>query len=212
MQGAAAQEAAPIIMRAKRLHVSEVLEVFGRHGCFGLDPAWLSRQPRAIRLSDIKKRGFLFLRHLPHCDWHSQSVGLRHLRGLIKRWKIITEASWRKSAGMPVITAAASAPQAHLRRASRLASSFIRLGVVEDVTFILFTHGGQDSLTLLDGNHRALALQLAGEAASLRRARFRVIVGTSTSACSLHGDVQRWVKRPLAGQAPGRYILDVWNQ
>lgn len=198
-------------MRSKRLHISEVLEVFGRHGCFGLDRAWLSLQPRAIRLKIIKKRGFLFLRHLPQCDWHSQTVGLRRLRALIKRWKIITEASWLNSAGLPVMAAAASAPQGHLRRASRLADSFIRHGIVKEVTFVLFTHGGQDTLTLLDGNHRALALHLAGEASSLRRARFRVIVGTSTSPCRFHGDVQRWLKRPLAGKAPGRYILDVWN-
>ena len=197
-------------MRAKRLHVSEVLEVFGRQGCFGLDSARLSRKPRPIRLGDIKKRGFLFLRHLPHCDWHSKCVGLRRLRGLMKRWRIITEASWGRSSGMPVSIAAKSAPQVHLRRMRRLAASFIKQGVIEDLTFVLFTHGGHDGLTILDGNHRALALHLAGETASLRHAKFRVIVGTSTSACSFHGDTQRWVKRPLAGQAPGRYILDIW--
>jgi hypothetical protein len=92
----------------------------------------------------------------------------------------------------------------------RLAASFIQHGVVEDITFVLFTHGGKDNLTILDGNHRALALQLAGDALSLRHTKFRVIVGTSTSACSFHGDAQRWVKRPLSGQAPGRYILDIW--
>lgn len=198
-------------MNTKPLHISKVLEVLGRQGCFGFNPARVSRQSRVRRLNDIKKCGFLFLRHLPHCDWHSQVVGLRRLRGLMKQWNVITEASWRKAAGMPVVAAATSAPGKHLRKVSHLAASFIRSGVVEDISFVLFTHGGQDRLTLLDGNHRALALQLAGDAASLRRARFRVIVGTSTSPCLFHGEVQRWVRRPLAGRPPGRYILDIWT-
>jgi hypothetical protein len=137
--------------------------------------------------------------------------GVRRLRGLMKQWDVITEASWRKAAGVPVVAAATSAPGKHLRIARRLATSFARSGVMEDVTFILFTHGGRDRLTLLDGNHRALALQLTGDAASLRRARFRVIVGTSTSPCLFHGEDQRWVRRPLAGRPPGRYILDIWT-
>lgn len=198
-------------MNTKPLHISEVLEVLGRQGCFGFNPARVSRQSRVRRLNDIKKRGFLFLRHLPHCDWHSQVVGLQRLRGLMKQWNVITEASWGKVAGMPVVTAATSVPRKHLRKVSRLAASFIRSGVVEDVSFVLFTHGGLNRLTLLDGNHRALALQLAGDAASLRRTRFRVIVGTSTSPCLFHGEVQRWVRRPLAGRPPGRYILDIWT-
>jgi hypothetical protein len=195
----------------KPVHVSEVLEVLGRQGCFGTNPARCSGQSRDRRLNDIKKRGFLFLRHLPHCDWRSQVVGLRRLRGLMKQWDVITETSWRKAAGMPVVAAATSAPGKHLRKARRLATSFARSGVVEDVTFILFTHGGRDRLTLLDGNHRALALQLTGDAASLHRARFRVIVGTSTSPCLFHGERQRWVRRPLAGRPSGRYILDIWT-
>ena len=198
-------------MSTKPLHVSEVLEVLGRQGCFGINPDRISAQSRDRRLNAIKKRGFLFLRHLPHCDWRSQFVGLRRLRGLMKRWDVITEASWRKAASMPVVAVATSVPGKHLRKVRRLARSFTQSGVVEDVTFILFTHGGRDRLTLLDGNHRALALQLTGDAASLRRARVRVIVGKSTSRCLFHGEGQRWVRRPLAGRPPGRYILDVWN-
>ena len=198
-------------MSNKPLHVSEVLEVLGRQGCFGTNPARCSGQSRDRRLKGIKKRGFLFLRHLPQCDWRSQVVGLRRLRGWMKHWDVITEASWRKAAGMPVVAAATWAPGKHLRKTRRLATSFARSGVVENVTFILFTHGGRDRLTLLDGNHRALALQLTGDAASLHWARFRVIVGTSTSPCLFHGERQRWVRRPLAGRPPGRYILDIWT-
>lgn len=211
MQAAAKKETSQSVVRGKPLHISEVLEVFGRQGCFGLNPARLSRESRAARQSIIKNRGFLFLRHLPHCDWHSRTVGFRRLLAMMKRWNVITEASWRKASGMPVVTAASSTPDVHLRKVRRLAASFTRRGVMEDVSFILFTHGFPDTMTLLDGNHRALALLLAEGAISLRSARFRVIVGASASPCRYHGDDQRWLKRPLAGRPPGRYILDIWN-
>lgn len=196
---------------AKPLHVSQVLEVLGRQGCFGINPAKLATLSKSKQLTEIKKRGFLFLRHVPHCDWHSQVVGFPRLCRLMKRWKIIAEGSWGNAGGKPVFTALTSVPKRHLLKVRRLASSFRRRGVVKEVTFILFAHDGRDRPTLLDGNHRALALQIAGDSDTLRKEKFRVIIGTSTSPCRFHGEAQRWVRRPLSGQRAGRYILDIWT-
>jgi len=47
--------------------------------------------------------------------------------------------------------------------------------------------------TLLAGNHRALALQIAVDSFTLRKEKFRVVIGTSTSPCRFDAPVA-WVE------------------
>ncbi|QRO00683.1 hypothetical protein JRI60_17440 [Archangium violaceum] len=79
-----------------------------------------------------------------------------------------------------------------------------------DGRVVLFGHQATGPLTLLDGNHRMLALAHRLATGSGPLAPFRAFVGLSQGPCRWHGDPVEWIERP--GREPGerRFILKVW--
>lgn len=193
----------------KHMHVSEVISHLASEGSFGLN-----RKKNTNSSGDYKifvKKSFLFLRHLPHCDWTKKSVSWLTLKRLFKNWHIINEESWESSMNKN-INESPSLPHRHNIRVNNIKNSILENGIKRNITFVIFTHGAGDYYSIIDGNHRSLALLKASKIKNFKKFKFTIITGKSLGNCRWHGDKIKWVKRPLSGNINGRYILDIWNK
>jgi len=157
------------------------------------------------------EHGYLFLRFIPPCDWFRVEV-IRPDEVLALR--LIDEESWEHALAEGERTLGA---RADLIRVTALHGARVRelagdanLMPLLDGRVVLFGHQPSGPLSILDGNHRLLALahRLAVRGEPL--VPFHMYVGLSQGPCRWHGDPVEWVERP--GRTPGvrRYILKVW--
>jgi hypothetical protein len=163
------------------------------------------------RYQQLVEHGYLFLRFIPPCDWFrveftraSEVLALR----------LIHEESWdhglagdERTLGARADLSRVSSP--HAERVRRLAGH-ANLRTLIHGRVVLFGHHPAEPATILDGNHRLLALAHRLVRSGQEMEAFQAFVGLSHGPCRWHGDPVEWVERP--GREPGerRYILKVW--
>ena len=75
---------------------------------------------------------------------------------------------------------------------------------------VLFGHSTTDNWSILDGNHRLLAIACQHLLDGRQLEPFSVFVGQSLGPCRWHGDPVEWQERPERAPGERRYILKVW--
>ena len=174
----------------------------------GIEPALPDTAEGRYRL--LVDRGHLFLRFLPHCDWYH---GLIRTSACLGRIRLIAEESWFPTpdgadrtlshwAGLEGLSAG------HVERVGAMVRNGLRVqSMHRRVT--LFSHDAAGPYTVLDGNHRLLALahQVFCKGADLEP--LSVHVGLSNGPCRWHGDPVVWEERPPF-EAKQRFVLRVW--
>jgi hypothetical protein len=163
------------------------------------------------RYQALVEHAYLYLRFIPMCDWFR----VRFTRqDTVLALRLIEEESWEhaRADGERRLGARADLarlPAHHAERTHELAGH-ANLPSLLDGRVVLFGHQAEGPLTILDGNHRLLALAHRHVVRRERLAPFHAYVGLSSGPCRWHGDPVEWVERP--GLAPGerRFILKVW--
>jgi hypothetical protein len=161
------------------------------------------------RYRELVDRSWLFLRFLPPCDWFRVRVDFpEDLPAL----RVIAEESWFAE------------PRTADRRLSTVEKQLAtgsphdqRIGQWEhtrDVAHLerritLFGRDRAGPFSILDGNHRLLALARRLRLAGSDPCSFDVHIGLSYGPCRWHGDPVRWEERPeRLGER--RFVLRVW--
>ncbi len=159
----------------------------------------------------LAEQSQLFLRFIPACDWYR--VRFVHAEDVLAL-RLIHEESWAHTGGDMERALGARAdlsriPTAHAERVRELATRS-DLSALVDERVVLFGHEAGAPLSILDGNHRLLALAHRWTTGPVPLEPFHAFVGLSWGPCRWHGDAVKWVERP--GLAPGerRFILNVW--
>jgi hypothetical protein len=163
------------------------------------------------RYRTFVEHSYLFTRFIPACDWFR--VVLSRVDEVLAL-RLIHEESWSHA---PVgeerelgrRADLSQLPVAHAERVRQLARCVdVRTLVHERV--VLFGHHADGPLTILDGNHRLLALANRLVSRQEPMAPFHAFVGLSHGPCRWHGDPVDWVERPGRTQGERRFILKVW--
>lgn len=153
---------------------------------------------------------WLFNRFIPHCDWYECDLLFPEC---LEHIKIICEASWFSN------------PKEHDRLVSKLNVNkipdtnhnlkiieFLENGIehfINNKRLILIGKYNEDTLTLLDGNHRFVALNEAFKQNRFERLNIKIIVGLTYGNCRWIGDDEKWEERPSQGNEK-RYVLNIW--
>jgi hypothetical protein len=163
------------------------------------------------RYQYLVDHGYLFLRFIPPCDWFrvafTQPEQVLALRLIDEESWVHTLAQGARELGVRADLTRVTAP--HSERVRELVGHADLTSLVEG-RVVLFGHQAAGPLTILDGNHRLLALahrlSLGGE----RLTPFHAFVGLSHGPCRWHGDPVEWVERPARVPGERRFILKVW--
>jgi len=75
---------------------------------------------------------------------------------------------------------------------------------------ILFGHAPDEPLSILDGNHRALAYARNLVRKPQAWSPVEAYVGISLGPCRWHGDAVSWIERPPREAGERRYVLNIW--
>jgi len=158
----------------------------------------------------LVERGWLFLRFLPTCDWVRAVIGNSTD---LEQLHLICEESWfqepraaERHVGRWV--GLNSLPPPKRRRVESLLEAGLRPDSIHR-RITLFGHSLSGPFTILDGNHRILALAHDCRFRGRSFEPFEVHVGLSFGPCRWHGDPMTWEERPeLDGQR--RFVLRVW--
>ncbi len=164
----------------------------------------------AERYEKLVCHGDLFLRFIPACDWFEVRFDPAWFTSL----KLIEEESWNHGAvggerRLAKRTDLSSLHEPHRVRVERL-FAHPALPALLDRQAILFGHSPLDEWSILDGNHRLLALACQHQLAASPIAPFSIFVGISFGPCRWHGDPVVWQERPERTPGEKRYVLKVW--
>ena len=160
------------------------------------------------RYQTLVDRAWLFLRFLPACDWFRVRIELPEDQPSLL---VIAEESWfseprTADRRLALVAKQLATDSPHGRRIERWEHE---VGVAHlDRRITLFGRDRDGPFSILDGNHRLLALarRMRDGGHSLA---FDAHVGVSYGPCRWHGDPFRWEERPeRLGER--RYVLRVW--
>jgi len=163
------------------------------------------------RYRQLVENGYLFLRFIPLCDWFR--VEFTRPEELLAL-RLIQEESWEHAlaGGERTLGARADLFRVSPPHAARVRSlaGHAQLEALVDRRVVLFGHHPREPVSILDGNHRLLALAHRLVSGGRPMTGFQAFVGLSQGPCRWHGDPEEWVERP--GRSPGerRFILKVW--
>ncbi|MCE9635766.1 MAG: hypothetical protein K8T90_08680 [Planctomycetes bacterium] len=164
----------------------------------------------AERYRALVDGSWLFLRFLPPCDWFRVRI---EVPDDLSDLRVIAEESWFPD------------PPSAVRDLHSVATSLVpgspheaRVTAWEgtlDVSHLdrriaLFGRGRDGPFSILDGNHRLLALTRQAGRDGIRPMRFDAHVGLSFGPCRWHGDAVRWEERSPRSGEDRRYVLRVW--
>lgn len=163
------------------------------------------------RYQQFVEHGYLFLRFIPQCDWFRVEFTRAEQ---VLALKLIHEESWEHalSGGERTLGARADLSRVSASHAERVRSlaHHPHLPSLIDDRVVLFGHHPAEPVTILDGNHRLLALAHRLVSGSGPLEGFHAFVGLSLGPCRWHGDREEWVERPERVPGERRYILKVW--
>lgn len=153
---------------------------------------------------------WLFNRFFPHCDWFECDLLFPEC---LNHVEVISEESWYKN------------PKEENRVSFELdynlvpdkmhkikVDNFVKNNIeqfINDKRLILIGKYNQDNLTLIDGNHRFLALYEAHKNKKIENFSIKIILGFTYGNCRWLGDYEKWEARP-AKENESRYILNIW--
>ncbi len=162
------------------------------------------------RYRELVDRGYLFLRFLPQCDWYRARLASPDDLG---RLQLIAEESWfsdPSAADRSLATWAAldTLPDSHRHRIRQLLSDGLEVESMQR-RITLFGRSPGGPFTILDGNHRLLALAHNVLVQAMPMEPLDVHLGLSFGPCRWHGDTVTWEERPpYDGRA--RFVLRTW--
>jgi len=153
----------------------------------------------------------LFLRFLPHCDWYR--IRLNDVEDLMAL-QLIHEESWLppQNGAKRVLGHCCRddcVPAEHEEKARALAERADVRSLL-DGRMILFGHAPDEPLSILDGNHRALAYARNLVRKPQAWSPVEAYVGISLGPCRWHGDAVSWIERPPREAGERRYVLNIW--
>jgi len=162
------------------------------------------------RYQELVDRGYLFLRFLPQCDWYNARLASPDDLG---RLRLIAEESWfseASAADRSLATWAAldTLPDSHCQRVRRLLSEGLQVECMQR-RITLFGRSPEGPFTILDGNHRMLALARNVLAQRMPMEPLDVHLGLSFGPCRWHGDPVMWEERP-PHDGKTRFVLRTW--
>lgn len=158
----------------------------------------------------LVERGQLFLRFLPHCDWFH---GVLATPEALAQIQLIAEESWfpepeRADRRLGHWATLDGLSEAHRARVdAMIGSGFDSMQTQRRVT--LFGHHKNGPFSIIDGNHRLLALAHEVMCRGRDFAPVSVHVGLSQGPCRWHGDRVVWEERPEF-DGKNRFVLKVW--
>ena len=158
----------------------------------------------------FKNKFWLFNRFLPHCDWYKCELSFPECLSFVE---IINEESWFQ--GFPSLRRLASEidyniipSAAHKMKIDGL----VNVGIekfINDKHLILIGKFDNNKLSLIDGNHRFLALHEAYKLHRFANLKIHVIIGFSFGNSRWMGDQDNWEERPSISNEK-RYVLNIW--
>lgn len=162
------------------------------------------------RYQELVDRGYLFLRFLPQCDWYNARLASPDDLG---RLRLIAEESWFSEASAADRSLASWAaldtlPDSHCQRVRRLLSEGLQVECMQR-HITLFGRSPEGPFTILDGNHRMLALAHNVLAQRMPMEPLDVHLGLSFGPCRWHGDPVMWEERP-PHDGKTRFVLRTW--
>jgi hypothetical protein len=153
---------------------------------------------------------WLFNRFIPHCDWFECDLLFPECLNQIE---IISEESWFEN------------PREENRLSIKLdfnsiqdkthkikIDEFVNKGIEQSINekrLILIGKYNQNTISLIDGNHRFMALYEAHKQNHIESFKIKIIVGFTFGNCRWLGDYEKWEERP-AKENEKRYILNTW--
>ncbi len=153
---------------------------------------------------------WLFNRFIPHCDWFECQLDFPECLTFIE---IINEESWFPK--LPVsnrlvtnLDYSLAKNDNHKLKIALLLEDGIEKFINENFLVLLGKYDC-DNLSLLDGNHRFLALYEAYKLNRITNLKVNVIVGFTYGNCRWMGDQDSWYERP-ANPNEKRFVLNIW--
>jgi hypothetical protein len=153
---------------------------------------------------------WLFNRFIPHCDYFECKLKFPECMDFVE---IINEESWFQK--LPVENRLAtdldysSFPNSyHKLKILQLLESGIE-NFINEKTLVLIGKYDNNKISLLDGNHRFLALYEAFKQKRVKNIEIKAIVGFTYGNCRWIGDQDKWEERP-SYQNNKRYVLNIW--
>ena len=205
-----------------QISINKVIAILLHNNCHQIKPIEVSdfaiiNQPNLNSIKENKERWklftnkfWLFNRFIPHCDWFECQLNFPECLTFIE---IINEESW-----FPKL-------QAVNRLATNMDYSFMQNDIhklkitqllekgieefVNEKHLVLLGKYDSDNLSLLDGNHRFLALYEAYKLNRVKNLNVNAIVGFTYGNCRWMGDQDNWEERP-ANSNEKRFVLNIW--
>lgn len=163
----------------------------------------------AARYRELVDRAWPFLRFVPSCDWFRVPL---ELPGDLPSLRVIAEGSWFAEPGtadrsLSAVEGQLAPGSPHRRRIDQMEGTLDVTQLSRRIT--LFGRAQDGPFSILDGNHRLLALARRMRHQGTSPCTFDAHIGLSYGPCRWHGDAVRWEERPeRLGER--RYVLRVW--
>lgn len=197
----------------EQITLDEVIMGLLRSSCFTEDKDTLDpRIPDTPqeRYRALVGRCHLFLRFLPHCDWYH---GVIDTAECLEAIQLINEESWfpdetGRDRSLKRWAHLDGLPSKHAERVNDI----LHTGLVPQCMHrrvTLFSHAAEGPYTILDGNHRLLAMAHRVLHHGDRLGPLSVHLGIGLGPCRWHGDSVAWEERPPI-HGTSRFVLRVW--
>jgi len=153
---------------------------------------------------------WLFNRFIPHCDWFECDLLFPECLNHIE---IISEESWfenpREENRLSIKLDFNSVPD---KKHKIKIDEFVNKGleqIINEKRLILIGKYNQNTISLIDGNHRFMALCEEYKQKRIENFKIKIIVGFTFGNCRWLGDYEKWEERP-SKENEKRYILNTW--
>jgi|GEM_PF-3561680 len=162
------------------------------------------------RWSLFRDKYWLFNRFIPHCDWFECQLKFPDCLDYIE---IINEESWfQKMPPTNRLVKQVNYDYCINDKHKYKIEKYIKNGIedfINEKYLILIGKYDSETLTILDGNHRFLALYESFKLNKVNTMNIKVIVGLTYGNCRWFGDEDKWEERP-SNTNNKRYILNIW--
>jgi len=153
---------------------------------------------------------WLFNRYIPHCDWFECQLKFPECLDFVE---IINEESWfiKLPVANRLVTNLDYSTVPDINHKYKI-KQLLDNGIEEFIhkkNLVLIGKYDYDKISLLDGNHRLLALYEAYKLNRVKNFNIKAIVGFTYGNCRWFGDQDKWEERPTSTNEK-RYVLNIW--
>lgn len=171
--------------------------------------------PKSLKYACLNWSGeyltaWLFNRFIPHCDWFECDLLFPECLNHIE---IISEESWfqnpRDKIRLSIKLDFNSVPEkTHKLKIDEFVNKSLGQAINEK-RLILIGKYIQNTISLIDGNHRFTALYEEYKQNLIENVKIKIIVGFTFGNFRWLGDYEKWEERP-SKENEKRYILNIW--